>query len=110
MGVPTATIVGSSPSNADVKSNSGTLRFTFFAFTFSTSYANPGGEAFDPRALHSGIGTVLAVFVNPKTGWTFRWDSAAKKIVAYSTANTEVANAANLSVTPGVLDVLVVSR
>ena len=89
-------------------------------YTFSGSYATGGDDidlftatADDEPALPEGA-TVLAVIVPPQVGvgnW-FEYDAAAKKLIAYVNATTdiaEVANAVDLSAL-GVLKLLVIAQ
>jgi hypothetical protein len=71
--------------------------FKITDFRFSTSYTT-GGEAFDDQLDKP----VAAVFPQPKGGYVFDFDYAAKKIKAYrqnatTGALVEVAAAVNLS-------------
>lgn len=112
MGVPTTALVGTSRPHIRQKltNSSAGVRETFVNFTFSTTYAT-NGEAFDPATTYSSMvrGTILAVEVVPKGGWTFDWDATNKKLKAYVSGGTEVTNAVNLSVTPGALLVRILS-
>jgi hypothetical protein len=119
MGVPTVTKFAPSPPRTGVASLLGDLRISAFTFTFSSSYASPGGETFDPKASNPfEIGNVIGVFVIPPGNATVDavWDPASKRMKAYwvgpafSGVKAEVANATNLSVTPGPLTVLVFHR
>ncbi len=116
MGTPTVAKSSPTPPRSGVESLAGQLRLSLFDFTFSTSYAT-GGEVFDPATTNPNeVKTVLAVFVmDAGSGHKFGWDSVNKKIKAYwsgtaSAVLNEVTAATNLSVTPGLLKVLVVHR
>jgi len=116
MGTPTVAKSSPTPHRTGVESLAGQLRLSIFDFTFSTSYAT-GGEAFDPAALRPNeVKDVQAVIVVQKqSGHLFEWDPATKLVKAYwsgtaSAVFNEVAAATNLSVTPGLLKVLVVHR
>lgn len=112
MGTPTVALPtgGRASMRQNLVNNDRAVRTSYFTFTFSTTYAT-GGEAFDPAVTFAPHvrGSILAVEIPPKGGWTFEWDSAAKKIKAYVSGGTEVSAAANLSVTPGPLTVKVLS-
>jgi hypothetical protein len=72
-----------SPPRTGLKSLSGELRFALVEYTFSSSYTT-GGEAFDPKTDSPGLfREILAVLPFQKGGYTFEWDSTAKKLKAY---------------------------
>jgi hypothetical protein len=111
-------IVTPSPPRTGVKSCCGELRLTLVSFVFDSSYAT-GGEAFDPKTDYPNLfGTILAVLPLQKAGFTFEWDSTNKKLKAfrydYAAAGVgaaiEVANAVDLSVNPGTVQLLIVHR
>jgi hypothetical protein len=118
MGTPTP--VKASPSRpTGLQSLMGDIRISAFTFTFSTTYASPGGEAFDPKTTNPNeVGTVIAVIpVMPAASTVLPvWDPVNKKLKAYwvgpafSGVFAEVANGTNLSVTPGPLTLLVLHR
>ena len=119
MGTPTITNPLTAPLRTlSPKSLLGDTKLSHRKFTFSNSYAT-GGEVFDPDGTSEfEIGTVIAVLVIPPANATVQvvWDPVNKKMKAYwvgpalSGVMAEVANATNLSVTPGVLDVFIFHR
>jgi hypothetical protein len=118
MGTPTA--AKATPSRpTGLQSLMGDIRISAFTFTFSTTYASPGGEVFDPKTTNPNeVGTVIAVIPVPPANATVIpvWDPVNKKLKAYwvglafSGVLAEVANGSNLSVTPGPITVLVLHR
>lgn len=82
-------------------------RWTVFNFTFSNSYAT-GGEAFDPVGTYPGLvpSTPEIVIIPAKNGYTFWWDSANKKVLAYN-GTTQISATTDLSTTPGQIQVLI---
>jgi hypothetical protein len=66
---------------------------------FDDSYPT-GGEDFDPVKV-PGIRPVF-ISISPRSGYVFEYDETNKKILAYSTAATEVGNGTDLSTLTGV--------
>lgn len=62
---------------------------------FDSSYPT-GGEPFDANAV-LGLGTIDYMIVLSQNGYTFTYDSSAKKLKAYASGGTEVADTTNLS-------------
>ena len=85
-------------------------------FTGDTSYPT-GGYAFDPAAeLQSKAGydkppVILGVVIPAKADHIFEWDRATKKLL-YRVGSTgaEVANTTDVSVTPGLIEVLILAE
>lgn len=83
-------------------------RCVHFKLQLSSSYPT-GGETADFVGSFPGLvpGVPVVVVIPAKSGYTFTWSASTKKILAYTTATTEVTNTTDLSTTPGIVDVLV---
>jgi hypothetical protein len=62
---------------------------------FDSSYPTGGEEV--PKNMLKYVKNVKYVFIQPIKGYTFSYDATNKKIIAYSTAATEVADKTDLS-------------
>lgn len=83
--------------------------------TFDASYV-AGGYDFDAGALLQSLGnydkepSVLMVMVENKNGFTFWYNSTAKKLEVYTTASTEVAPGVDLATAiPGPITALILA-
>ncbi len=72
----------------------GNFKARVVTITLDTSYPT-NGSALVPSDF--GLTELHAVIVNPVNGWTFSYDFTNQKLLAYSTAATQVTNATNMS-------------
>lgn len=71
----------------------GNKMMTITPVTFDDSYPT-GGEALTKAQL--GLTAINTVFAIPASGYTFAYDATNSKLLAYSTAGTEVSNTTDL--------------
>jgi len=86
-------VIATNGSNFHVASFKNKIR-NRYTITMSSSYTT-GGEAVTAASL--GMTTINSMILGPAGGYTFKWDSTNGKIMAYSTAATEVTATTNLS-------------
>lgn len=100
---------GATAPRRDIKATFGTLRWVLCRITFSGTYTT-GGEAFDPAASNAGLvpsnASILQVLAPNVGGYDLEWDKTNKKLKAWTSGGTELANA-NAALAGLVCDALV---
>ena len=81
----------------------GAVEPAYTTFSWSSSYTT-GGESAD---IEDMVPTFAGALPLPKGGYTFFYDSAANKILAYTTAGAEVAATTDLAAAIGTIGVVV---
>lgn len=77
---------------------------TLYVHSWGASYVTGGEEI---TALETLVPGFVAAIPSPGNGYTFTWDHATTKLLAFSAAGTEVAGATNLATAVGTTPILV---